>query len=80
MRVKIVGNGIVELPRQIVRHFGFAAGDEIEVFLDGDRVVIYPASPAAANGADEGAREGLLDAESRRRELERLLRREFEES
>lgn len=79
MRVRIVGNGILELPRQIVRHFGIAPGDEVEVFLDGDRVVIYPTRPGDGDDAG-GGREGLLDAESRRRELERRLRREFEES
>ncbi|WP_152490304.1 AbrB/MazE/SpoVT family DNA-binding domain-containing protein [Alkalidesulfovibrio alkalitolerans] len=80
MRVRIVGNGILELPRQIVRHFGFVAGDEVEVFLDGDRVVVYPVRSEIEGGTGDREREGLLDAESRRRDLERRLRREFDES
>jgi len=80
VRVRIVGNGILELPRQIVRHFGFVAGDEVEVFLDGDRVVVYPVRSEIEGGTGDREREGLLDAESRRRDLERRLRREFDES
>jgi len=80
MRVRVIGAGMVELPQSVVRHFGLRAGDELEIFLDGDRAVLYPVrteEDGAERRADE-KRESLLDAESVKKSLERRLHQEFE--
>ncbi|EPR44156.1 SpoVT/AbrB domain-containing protein [Desulfovibrio sp. X2] len=77
MRVKVVGAGLVQLPNDVVAHFGLSAGDEVEVFLDGDRAVLYP---VRRGGDEDGNRDGgaILEAESVRKSLERRLREEFD--
>lgn len=80
MRVRVIGAGIVELPQSVVRHFGLRAGDELEIYIDGERAVLYPVRAEAASGAQQAdaQRENLLDAESARKSLERRLHQEFE--
>ncbi len=78
MRVRVIGAGIVELPQSVVRHFGLKAGDEVEIFLDGERAVLYPVRAGAGPAEQAEDRESLLDAESARKSLERRLHQEFE--
>ncbi len=80
MRVRVIGAGMVELPQSVVKHFGLRAGDELEIFLDGERAVLYPVR-AEEDGAErrvDEKRESLLDAESVKKSLERRLHQEFE--
>lgn len=80
MRMRVIGAGMVELPQSVVRQFRLKPGDELEIFLDGERAVLYPVRSEAEGGreAADGQRESLLDAESARKSLERRLHQEFE--
>lgn len=80
MRMRVIGAGMVELPQSVVRQFRLKPGDELEIFLDGDRAVLYPVRPEAEDGlkAEDRQRENILDAESAKKSLERRLHQEFE--